>query len=148
MMGKERFIALPVTTDSAAARASGRWAGRAKTLAAIGLSLLLLSLTDVGSTVTDWLDKLDRDDGKPYISTSCHQAEPLLPKTFDPASAVQGQEGRIRDWLSGAVKVPTEMFDVMGPIGEDARWDIFYNFSDCTSQIRSVDLLGTGHPLG
>lgn len=29
--------------------------------------------------------------------------------------------------LSGAVKIPTEDFDYMGPIGEDKRWDVFYD---------------------
>lgn len=31
--------------------------------------------------------------------------------------------------LSGAVKVPSESFDDMGPIGEDNRWNIFYDFA-------------------
>ena len=29
--------------------------------------------------------------------------------------------------LSGAVQVPTENFDDMGEIGEDERWDVFYD---------------------
>lgn len=32
--------------------------------------------------------------------------------------------------LSGAVQVKTESFDDLGPIGEDPRWDVFYNFHD------------------
>lgn len=126
-MGKEGHIALPVAHETGVVQARpARWGGKA--LAAIGMSsLLLLSFTDIGSAVTEWTE---RDDGA-FVSMSCHQAEPLLPMSFDPATVVQGQEGRIRDWLSGAVQIPTEMFDVMGPIGEDHRWDIFYNFSDC-----------------
>ncbi|KAK3389978.1 hypothetical protein B0H63DRAFT_492656 [Podospora didyma] len=30
--------------------------------------------------------------------------------------------------LSGAVRVKTESFDDLGPVGEDPRWDVFYNF--------------------
>ncbi|KAK0718588.1 hypothetical protein B0T26DRAFT_741486 [Lasiosphaeria miniovina] len=30
--------------------------------------------------------------------------------------------------LSGAVKVKTESFDDLGPVGEDARWEVFYDF--------------------
>ena len=30
--------------------------------------------------------------------------------------------------LSGAVQIPTESFDDMGPVGEDPRWTIFYEF--------------------
>lgn len=66
-------------------------------------------------------------------SSACVQADPILPQSFDVSALVPGNEVRIRDWLSGAVKIPTEMFDVMGPIGEDPRWDVFYNFADCRS---------------
>lgn len=31
--------------------------------------------------------------------------------------------------LSGAVQVRTESFDNLGPIGEDSRWDVFYDFA-------------------
>lgn len=30
--------------------------------------------------------------------------------------------------LSGAVQVPTQTFQNMGPLGEDPRWDAFYDF--------------------
>jgi Gly-Xaa carboxypeptidase len=30
--------------------------------------------------------------------------------------------------LSAAVQIPTESFDDLGPIGDDKRWDVFYNF--------------------
>lgn len=32
--------------------------------------------------------------------------------------------------LSGAVKIPTQSFDDMGPIGEDKRWDVMYDFAE------------------
>ncbi|KAK6382227.1 Gly-Xaa carboxypeptidase [Exophiala oligosperma] len=32
--------------------------------------------------------------------------------------------------LSGAVQIPTIAYDGMDPVGEDPRWDIFYQFSD------------------
>lgn len=54
-----------------------------------------------------------------------------MPKSFDVSSVVKGQKDRIVTWLSDAVKVPTEIFDVMGEIGEDKRWDVFYKFADC-----------------
>jgi hypothetical protein len=31
--------------------------------------------------------------------------------------------------LSGAVKIPTITYDEMGRVGEDSRWDIFYDLS-------------------
>lgn len=139
-MGKEDYSSLPVTQshETAPAPVKSRW-GK-KTLATIALSsLLILSYTDLIPTISD---RVYTTDGA-YISTSCHQAEPLLPTTFDPKEVISGKEGRIRDWLSGAVKVPTEMFDVMGPIGEDKRWDVFYNFSDCKCQNFHVGEIGS-----
>lgn len=132
-MGKEGEIALPVSHESAAPT-KPKWFGKTiPTWAAVCMLALsgLSAYVQIRAIVADW----NTPGAGEYISTSCHQAEPLLPKGFDPSSAVQGQEGRIRDWLSGAVKIPTEMFDVMGPIGEDHRWDIFYNFSDCQSSL-------------
>jgi Gly-Xaa carboxypeptidase len=32
--------------------------------------------------------------------------------------------------LSGAIQVPTESFDDMGPVGEDPRWDVFAKFHE------------------
>lgn len=31
--------------------------------------------------------------------------------------------------LSGAVKIPTEDFDDMGPVTEDKRWDVFFDLA-------------------
>lgn len=35
----------------------------------------------------------------------------------------------IAERLSGAVKIPTVTYDKMGKVGEDPRWEIFYEFS-------------------
>jgi Gly-Xaa carboxypeptidase len=35
----------------------------------------------------------------------------------------------IAERLSGAVKVPTVTYDGMGEVGEDPRWDVFYEFT-------------------
>lgn len=64
---------------------------------------------------------------------TCQQADPIYPKSFNPSELVKGEKDQIIEWLSGAVKVPTEVFDVMGAIGEDERWDVFYKFADCES---------------
>ncbi|KAJ8472610.1 hypothetical protein ONZ45_g16592 [Pleurotus djamor] len=37
---------------------------------------------------------------------------------------------RVADWLSGAIRIPTETFDDMLPVGNDSRWDIFASFHD------------------
>jgi Gly-Xaa carboxypeptidase len=68
---------------------------------------------------------------------SCAQPDPLFPKgsgedgalqrSFDYISSQEFRDATIKR-LSGAVQVKTESFDDLGPIGEDARWDVMYNF--------------------
>jgi Gly-Xaa carboxypeptidase len=63
--------------------------------------------------------------------SSCKQAAPLYPSSFDVSAEIEGKKDKVIDWLSGAVKIPTEIYDVMGPIGKDPRWDVFYTFAEC-----------------
>lgn len=70
-------------------------------------------------------------------STSCAQASPMYPSSIDPSDVVKGQKMQIVEWMSGAVKVPTQSYDGMGEVGEDSRWDVFYQFADCTSFLLS-----------
>ena len=65
------------------------------------------------------------------VSQACQQAEAVLPMSFDVSALVEGQHDRIIEWLGGSVRVPTEIFDVMGEIDEDPRWDIFYKHAEC-----------------
>jgi len=37
--------------------------------------------------------------------------------------------------LSGAVQIPTESFDDMGPVGQDPRWDVFQKFHDYLEKV-------------
>ncbi|KAI0072680.1 carboxypeptidase S [Panus rudis PR-1116 ss-1] len=37
---------------------------------------------------------------------------------------------RAVDWLAGAIRIPTESYDKMGPVGEDPRWEAFGPFHD------------------
>lgn len=73
------------------------------------------------------------EDSSSSTNGTCQQADPIYPKSFNPSELVKGEKEQIIGWLSGAVKVPTETFDVMGEIGEDERWDVFYKFADCES---------------
>lgn len=71
------------------------------------------------------------EDSSSSTNGTCQQADPIYPKSFNPSELVKGEKEQIIEWLSGAVRVPTEVFDVMGEIGDDERWDVFYKFSDC-----------------
>ncbi|BEI80149.1 hypothetical protein CcaverHIS002_0106780 [Cutaneotrichosporon cavernicola] len=64
----------------------------------------------------------------------CKQASALSP-SWDVSSLLEGKKDRIITWLSNAVKIPTEIFDEMGPIGEDKRWDVFYEFADYLEKV-------------
>ena len=62
------------------------------------------------------------------VPTPCKQPPPLFP-SFNVSSLVVGQDQRILDWLSGAVKIPTENYDDMDELSNDPRWEVFYKFS-------------------
>ncbi|KAK4112705.1 carboxypeptidase S [Canariomyces notabilis] len=53
--------------------------------------------------------------------------DPALDEVYDRISSDVFRNASIRR-LSGAVQVKTESFDDLGPIGEDPRWDVFYDF--------------------
>ncbi|KAL5113383.1 hypothetical protein ACEQ8H_008748, partial [Pleosporales sp. CAS-2024a] len=66
----------------------------------------------------------------------CPQVEPLVPvkssKELDDMQTYLESEDFKKvaiERLSGAVQVPTQSYDDMGEIGEDERWDIFYDFA-------------------
>ncbi|KAL1744843.1 hypothetical protein HDZ31DRAFT_63733 [Schizophyllum fasciatum] len=67
----------------------------------------------------------------------CPQVDILAPHRNAAVYSKLGQvlsanETRARaiDWLGGAVRVPTEVYDDQGPIGVDPRWDVFKPFHD------------------
>ncbi|KAF4583535.1 hypothetical protein EYR38_002287 [Pleurotus pulmonarius] len=83
----------------------------------------------------------------PYIQLSlspprakepqCPQPPPIVPsKSFelwtDIGLVIRSDAYRLRavEWLSQAVKIPTETYDDMGPVGGDDRWDAFGPFHD------------------
>ena len=64
----------------------------------------------------------------------CVQPEPLFPRrdealdeAFDAIGTDTFRNASVQR-LSGAVRVQTESFDDLGAVGEDARWDVFYDF--------------------
>lgn len=73
---------------------------------------------------------------------SCNQPDPLFPTNsndhldyaYDYISSDEFKEGSIGR-LSGAVQIPSESFDDLGPIGEDPRWDVMFKFADYLKKI-------------
>jgi Gly-Xaa carboxypeptidase len=75
-------------------------------------------------------------NGNEITSDQCPQEAPLLPnKTTSALSAMdeflksETFRNHSINRLSDAVKVQTVSFDDMGAIGDDARWDVFYDFA-------------------
>jgi len=79
-------------------------------------------------------------------SAACAQADPLYP-SLNVNGFVEGEKDQIVSWLSEAVKIPTEIFDVMGPVGEDPRWEVFYKFADCELKRLGHDLRRNAYQL-
>ena len=63
------------------------------------------------------------------LKNACLQAEPSMPKGYN-VSRIWEEKDRIVDWLVEAVKIPTEIFDEMGPVDEDPQWRRIGTFQD------------------
>ncbi|KAG9076408.1 hypothetical protein FRC06_009519 [Ceratobasidium sp. 370] len=68
----------------------------------------------------------------------CPQVEPLIPSSdanrkladeLGAAFADPSFEAVAAESLGAAVRIPTESYDKMDPVGKDPRWDVFYNLS-------------------
>ncbi|KAF8609703.1 carboxypeptidase S [Ceratobasidium sp. AG-I] len=73
------------------------------------------------------------------IKDVCPQVEPLalssevnrkLAEELGAAFSDPSFEAVAAEYLGAAVRIPTESYDGMKPVGEDPRWDIFYKFSE------------------
>lgn len=127
---QEKEGLIPVSSADAEARARQYQAEEKKRSGLKWLAAGLLTLVFLGSRLI-LLPALGDNVDLERSSGACAQPEALTPKSFDVSALVEGKDKQIISWLSDAVKVPTEIFDVMGPIGEDPRWDVFYKFADC-----------------
>ena len=84
----------------------------------------------------DFDDGYDEDGPVPDIKGICVQPKmKTLPDddlTRELSRALESKDflRLSAERLSGAVQVPTESFDDMGPVGEDPRWDVFSEFHE------------------
>ncbi|EJD07406.1 carboxypeptidase S [Fomitiporia mediterranea MF3/22] len=67
----------------------------------------------------------------------CPQPDELLPEknraiwdTFSERLGTEEFKSKAADWLGGAVRIPTEAFDDMGPVDDDPRWEKFAPFHE------------------
>ncbi|KAH0836669.1 hypothetical protein J3R83DRAFT_8389 [Lanmaoa asiatica] len=67
----------------------------------------------------------------------CPQAPELIPvknnaswETLTDIYGTEAFQSKAVDWLSGAIRIPTESYDQMDPVGVDPRWEKFAVFHD------------------
>lgn len=94
------------------------------------LSLCPVNLVDVSSGA---IDSLGFASSGTVSSSGCVQPDALRPsdklwKTVGDEYTTPEFRTRAIDWLAGAVRVPTESYDKMAPVGEDPRWEAFAAF--------------------
>ncbi|RYP46410.1 hypothetical protein DL768_007377 [Monosporascus sp. mg162] len=86
--------------------------------------------------ICDVFDAVSRRGYEGWMVAQCPQVEPLVPSQKTPslremdnylASNKFRNESIAR--VSGAVQVPSQSYDDLGPIGEDKRWDIMYEMA-------------------
>ncbi|RYP23442.1 hypothetical protein DL765_001147 [Monosporascus sp. GIB2] len=99
-------------------------------LAGLLAAVLLLRLICYTLDAVSWRGYED------WMVAQCPQVEPLLPSQKTPALGEMDNylaSNKFRNEsiarLSGAVQVPSQSYDDLGPIGEDKRWDIMYEMA-------------------
>lgn len=83
-----------------------------------------------------WFHPRDRESPPIQLEAQCPQIDPLLPNINSPALS------KMEDYLdsnkfrnetivrmSGAIQIPSESYDDLGPVGEDKRWDTMYDLA-------------------
>ncbi|KAI1458841.1 hypothetical protein F4805DRAFT_422824 [Annulohypoxylon moriforme] len=125
MHAKGQLLPHPQTTVSAS-RQRPLWTSLLQ-IAAVCL-LLKISVFD-----TFIAPRLKHDESE--ILAKCPQVEPLFPKESPELSKMDEYiaspkflNGTVSR-MAGAIQIPTESYDDLGPIGEDKRWDTMYDFA-------------------
>ncbi|KAF9011801.1 carboxypeptidase S [Cyathus striatus] len=124
------FSSAPTTTSQSHSFASRKGVFTLFLFSAIAYAVLPLAGV---SGASDLIHSLLR----PKYDEQCIQASVLIPeKNTKLWGAVNGKisteeyKRQAIDWLAGAIKIPTESFDDMGPVGEDPRWEIHRKLHD------------------
>ncbi|AEO58252.1 hypothetical protein MYCTH_2305453 [Thermothelomyces thermophilus ATCC 42464] len=135
-MKSEVAHVLPIDANARSGRPTPRSRGKSVALVLIALLLFGVTFIDFRSVERLWWLGPSSAAREEAFRAGCAQPEPLLPsknpdldKAFEHITSSAFRNATIRR-LSAAVQVKTESFDDLGAIGEDPRWDVFYNFHD------------------
>ncbi|KAK8128124.1 hypothetical protein PG984_009232 [Apiospora sp. TS-2023a] len=101
--------------------------------------LAILSLSTIIFLWTHRVFGLFRESEEPHelpLAAQCPQVDPLLPKLkTDALTKMEAylDSSKFRNEtigrMSGAVRIPTQSYDDMGPIGDDPRWETMYELA-------------------
>ncbi|KAG8737510.1 alpha 1,2-mannosyltransferase 2.4.1 [Ceratobasidium sp. 414] len=80
------------------------------------------------SKVTNAIEDVLLTPFAPKPEDYCKQVDAFDASNWTAAYDVDGFEEKAAEWLGGAVRIPTESFDSMGPVGDDDHWLIFDKF--------------------
>ncbi|KAF8707397.1 carboxypeptidase s, partial [Rhizoctonia solani] len=105
------------------------------------LFVTLVALYQFAGSLSGYLYDVSGSRGTHDASLSgvCLQVEPLAPTSNINRKLAENLEITLSDpsfeavaaeYLGGAVRIPTESYDVMDPVGIDPRWEVFYKFSE------------------
>jgi len=138
-------VYLPTSRDThPAPRAKSRWP--LLLLSLLTTSAVILFYTPAASLVSDRIHHPLTPGSKSALKAEkkmrdpCAQASPRMPEYN--VSQILSEKNRIVEWLQGAVRIPTEVFDEMGPVDSDPKWDVMGVFQDCTSCLASQSRVG------
>lgn len=102
---------------------------------AIGLAVVFIALLNNNrpeSFISPWLEAY----GPGTESETCQQVPKLSPANtrveqyVREAVELAEYQREVIKKLSGIIQIPSESYDELGPIGEDDRWDIFFQVED------------------
>lgn len=132
----EKGISLPVAHAPTPVPTSNTRSNSIKTIAkalALGLPLYALFAWHTNQAIIP--SALSGSSAAVNFASQCVQPSPLKPsqndaldKAYDFLSTEKFLNASVAR-LSGAVRVKSESFDDLGAIGEDPRWDVFYDFA-------------------
>ncbi|KAI6117457.1 carboxypeptidase S [Pisolithus croceorrhizus] len=126
-----KLLPAPVSTQSQSRCSSTRAIGLFAVIGALGLLVNRVCWHDVPVTLLPTFDH----GGTEAPTNICPQVPELIPqRDFDIWESLGATydtdifKAKAVRWLAGAVQVPTESYDSLGPVGTDPRWDKFYAF--------------------
>ncbi|KAH8803585.1 carboxypeptidase yscS [Xylogone sp. PMI_703] len=107
---------------------------------ALVATLLALANTPFGQFISGQFDVLTSPRLDRYAPGNQSRVCPQVPKLSPKATQIEQfirtkvespeYHKEIIDKLSGIIQIPSESYDDLGPIGQDNRWDIFYQIED------------------